>query len=157
VEVVLDKVKSELNDLAANGALHEILEIKDVHFGDPGNIPVHMYPFIVVEPSTDELDSETTGYEIRNLALTITVFIIAPDHYNPDEPEASGDRVLIQAATEIRKWFMRYSNRRLDWMPDVRHVVVPRIVYDIPPRRGITRVKTATVEMTVQKQYSRQQ
>jgi hypothetical protein len=159
MELVTDKLISELNDWStkpqADGGIADILKIESVYFGDPGIIPVWLYTAIMVQPIVDDPASETTGYEIRNLELLITLVINSTEFFDKDVEEATGDRKLVQAAGSMRAWLRRVANRRLDGEAgNVREVVVDATRYMVEVRGSVI-AKSAQLTLTVNKQYDK--
>jgi hypothetical protein len=159
MEQVVDKIIAELNSIAetpvADGGIAEILKIESVYYGDPGIIPVWLYPAILEQPIRDAPLSETTGYEIRNLEILISLIINSTEFFEKDVEEAKGDRKLTQAADAIRKWLRRVANRRLDGEAgNVREVAVDATNYMVEVRGSVI-AKSAQITLTVNKQYEK--
>lgn len=159
MEIVVDKVISELTLLSetssSDGGIADILKVESVYFGDPGIIPVWLYPAILVQPIRDAPVSETTGYEIRNLEVLISLIIDSREFFEKDAEEAKGDRKLTQAAGAMRQWLRRVANRRLDGEAgSVREVAVDATNYMVEVR-GQVIAKSAQLTLTVNKQYDK--
>jgi hypothetical protein len=160
MEQVIDKLRSELTTLSetseSDGGIAEILAIQSIYFGDPGIIPVWLYPAILVQPIRDAPVSETTGYEIRNLEVLISLIIDSREFFEKDVEEAKGDRKLTQAALAMRKWLRRTANRRLDGEAgNVREVAVDATNYMVEVRGSVI-AKSAQLTLAVNKQYQRE-
>ncbi len=161
MELVTDKLIRELTALseqpALSGGISDILDIKVIYFGDPGIVPVWLYPMITVQPIRDAPVSETTGYEVRNLEVMITLAIDSREFFDKDAEEAKGDRKLTQAAQSMRLWLRRTANRNLDGEAgQVREVAVDAINYT-PEVRGSVITKSAQLTLSANKQYQRQE
>jgi hypothetical protein len=158
---IADKIVAEIQSMSEIDAdemgLVGILDLKGVNMGDPGILPVHMFPFAYVEAVVDEDGGETMGRYKRDYTFDITLMLNYPEHYEQDSTDRPGERQLILAGTAIRDWFMRYSNRRLDWMPNVIAVFVPEVRYDTPSRPGSVRIRSARIRLTVRIQHGRVQ
>src|SRR5688500_10297820 len=157
MELVVDKVRQELTALSETpsdeGGIADILGIESIYFGDPGIIPVWLYPAILVQPISDAPVSETTGYEIRNLQVLISLIINSTEFFEKDVEEAKGDRKLTQAALAMRRWLRRTANRRLDGEAgNVREVAVDATNYMVEVRGSVI-AKSAQVTLIVNKQY----
>lgn len=160
MEQVIDKLRSELTLLSEtpsdDGGIADIIGIQSIYFGDPGIIPVWLYPTITVQPTRDAPVGETTGYEVRNLEILISLVIDSREFFEKDVEEAKGDRRLVQAALAMRKWLRRTANRRLDGEAgNVREVVVDTTNY-MGEVRGSVIAKSAQLTLTVNKQYQRE-
>lgn len=159
MEEVTDKIVSEITLFhetpQADGGCQDILEIAAVYFGDPGVIPVNSYPCFTVQPEQDVPVSETTGYEVRDLRLLITLLIDARDFFNADALEATGDRQIVRTMGLLRKWLRRTANRRLDDMEGVREVQVASTDYLVQVRDEVV-AKSAQISLTVNRQYRRE-
>ncbi len=160
MEAVIDKLRSELTALSeaseSDGGIAEILEIQSIYYGDPGIIPVWLYPAILVQPISDAPVSETTGYEVRNLQVLISLVIDSREFFEKDVEEAKGDRKLTQAALAMRKWLRRTANRRLDGEAgNVREVAVDATNYMVEVRGSVI-AKSAQLTLAVNKQYQRE-
>jgi hypothetical protein len=159
MEEVTDKLVSELGLFkdadSADGGCADILTIEAVYFGDPGVIPVNSYPCFTVQPEMDEPDSETTGYEVRNLRILITLLIDAREYFNASVEEASGDRKLVQTMGLLRAWLRRTANRRMDGLTGVREVAISRTDYLVQVRDDVV-AKSAQTNVTVNRQYRRE-
>lgn len=161
MEAVVDKILKELKLFSAapeaEGGISNIFDIEDYYFGDPGIIPEYNYPVFLVQPVRDTPTSETTGYEIRNLQILITLAIDAREFFDADSEDANGDRRLARAAALLRRWLRRTANRQLDGEAgQVREVGVTEVNY-LPELRGNVITKTAQLTLTVIKQYPRQE
>lgn len=159
MEAVTDKLVAELTlfkDAASvDGGCSDIMSIEAVYFGDPGVIPVNSYPCFTVQPEQDVPVSETTGYEVRNLRLLITLLIDAREYFNASVDEANGDRKLVETMGLLRKWLRRTANRRLDGLDGVREVAVSSTDYLVQVREDVV-AKSAQINVTVNKQYARE-
>src|SRR5574338_298806 len=142
MELVVDKLISELNSFAetssADGGIADIIKVESVYFGDPGIIPVWLYPAILVQPIRDAPVSETTGYEIRNLEVLISLIIDSREFFDKNVEEAKGDRQLTEAAGAMRRWLRSVANRRLDGEAgQVREVAVDATNYAVEVRGSV--------------------
>jgi hypothetical protein len=160
MEAVTDKLIAELKTFSEtaqeDGGLVGILDIQSIYFGDPGIIPVYLYPAIFVQPMRDDPVGETTGYEIRGLEILLSLEIDAREFFDMTVEEAKGDRQLTQAATAMRKWLRRVANRRLDGEAgNVREVAIDNIAYN-PAARGTVITKSAQLTAAVNKQYPKE-
>lgn len=158
VEEIVDKVIEDLNTIIAtsvdDGGIEEIMTVEAVYFGDPGVIPVNSYPCFLVQPVRDVPDIETTGYEVRDLEVLITLLIDAREFFEATPLEASGDRQLVQAIERVRYWFRRDSKRSLDSLTGVREVKATAAEYNVQVRGGVI-AKAAQVTLRVNQQRSR--
>jgi hypothetical protein len=156
MEQVIDKLRAELTTfsetLAEDGGCADILNIQAVYFGDPGLIPSILYPCFTVEPTRDDPESETTGYDVRSLQASITVLIDARDYFDATVDEADGDRRLVQTMQRLQRWLRTVANRHLDDQEGVREVRITRVEYT-GQVRGEVISKTAQVFVEVDKQY----
>jgi hypothetical protein len=159
MEQVVDKLVAELNTFkataSASGGCSDVLNIEAVYWGDPGLIPSELYPCFTVEPVRDAPEKETTGYEIRDLVVTITVLIDLREYFDSSVDEAEGDRKLVQTMSLLQRWLRRTANRQMDGLAGVREVKVSSTDYN-GQVRGSVIAKTAQVSLTVNRQYSRQ-
>jgi hypothetical protein len=159
MEAVIDKVVSELTTFkdtdSADGGCSDIMTIEAVYFGDPGVIPVNSYPCFVVQPVRDRPDIETTGYEVRDLEILVSLLIDAREFFDATPLEATGDRAMVQVIERVRRWFRRDSNRSLDGLSGVREVKVTAADYNVQVRGGVI-AKAAQVTLIVNQQRPRQ-
>ena len=161
MEQVVDKVIRELDAFSktstADGGMAGIMDIEAIYFGDPGILPIYNYPAFTVQPIRDAPVSETTGYEVRNLEVLITLAIDAREFFDKDVEEATGDRKLVQVAFALRRWLRRTANRQLDGEAgQVREVAVSDTNYVAEARDPVI-AKSAQLTLTVNKQYQRQE
>lgn len=159
MEAVVDKLIEELetfsNTSSADGGIEDIIKIEAVYFGDPGIIPQWLYPAILVQPIRDAPVSETTGYEIRNLEVLISLIIDSREFFEKDVEEAKGDRKLTQAAGAMRQWLRRTANRQLDGEAGkVREVAIDATNYMVEVRGSVI-AKSAQLTLTANKQYDK--
>lgn len=159
MEQVTDKLIAELTLFkdadAVDGGCADIMTIEAVYFGDPGVIPVNSYPCFTVQPVQDTPQEETTGYEVRDLTVLITLLIDAREYFNADALEANGDRKLVQTMGNLRAWLRRTANRRMDGLAGVREVKVTSTEYLVQVRDSVV-AKSAQVSVTVNRQYARE-
>ena len=159
MEQVTDKLVAELTLFSKTpgdeGGCADIMDIAAVYFGDPGVIPVNSYPCFTVQPERDAPVTETTGYEIRDLHILVTLLIDAREFFNLEAIEATGDRQLVQVMTKLRAWLRRTANRRLDSMEGVREVAISSTDYLVQVRDSIV-AKSAQTNVTVNRQYRRE-
>lgn len=158
METITDKLISEVDAwkdaMASDGGVADVLPIASVYFGDPGVLPTYAYPAVTVLGTRDAPESETTGYEVVDLTFLVSIMIDAREFFNASVEEATGDRMLVRAASSLRRWLRRESNRTLDGT--VRDVKVLTTQY-APEVRGEVIVKSAQLTLVVQTQYPRQQ
>jgi len=159
MEEIIDKWVSELETFKdtdnEDGGCADILTIEAVYFGDPGIIPVNSYPCFTVAPVRDAPDMETTGYQVRNNEVLITLLIDAREYFDADVLEATGDRKMVEVMENLQKWFRRDSKRSLDGLYGVREVVVTSTDYMVQVRGSII-AKSASVTLLVNQQRNRQ-
>ena len=159
MEAVIDKLVAEATAFKstpeADGGCSDILDIQAVYFGDPGLIPAALYPCVTVEPVRDAPVSETTGFDVRDLEVTVTVLIDAREYFDSTVDEADGDRQLVKTVSLLQRWLRRTANRQLDGLAGVREVKVQSTDY-MGQVRGSVVAKSAQVSLLVNKQYSRQ-
>lgn len=159
MEAVVDKIVAELEAFVATNAVDggcaDILTVEAVYFGDPGVIPVQSYPCFVTQPVRDVPVSETTGYEVRDLEVMVTLLIDAREYFEADTLEAMGDRKMVQVMENLRRWFRRDSNRSLDGLAGVREVRVSATDYMVQVRGSVI-AKSAQITLMVNQQRQRQ-
>jgi len=160
MEEVVDVIVSELTSLkdttSANGGCSDIMTIEAVYWGDPGIIPVNSYPCFTVQPVRDLPDIETTGYEVRDLEVLITLLIDSREYWDATVLEATGDRQLVQVMEKVRNWFRTDTNRSLGGLMGTREVRASTTDYMVQVR-GSVLAKSAQVTLTVNKQRQREQ
>jgi hypothetical protein len=156
MEQVIDRLIAEIKAMIAlprtSDGISDVLEVKDVYFGDPGVIPQSLMPAIIVEPKSESPDAETTGYDRRSLNVDILLMIDARQFFELDSSEAIGDRILVQAAELIARWFRQQDKRQLDGL--VIDTIVVDTTYDVEPR-GNAIVKTGRVSLMISKGFAR--
>jgi hypothetical protein len=159
MEEIVDKIVSELTTLSGldvvDGGFADLVTVEAVYFGDPGLLPVNSYPCFLVQPIRDTPDIETTGYEVRNLEIQVTLLIDAREFFDATPLEATGDRMMIKVMERVRNWFRRDSNRSLDGLEGVREVKATAADYNIQVRGGVI-AKAAQVTLLINQQRSRQ-
>lgn len=159
MEEVTDKLVAELtlfkDATSEDGGCSDILTIEAVYFGDPGVIPVNSYPCFTVQPEQDVPVSETTGYEVRDLRLLITLLIDAREFFDASVLEATGDRQIVKTMGLMRKWLRRTANRQLDGLEGVREVQIASTDYLVQVRDDVI-AKSAQTNVTVNRQYRRE-
>lgn len=160
MEQVVDAIVTELTQLkdtpSSLGGCSDIMTIEAVYWGDPGIIPVNSYPCFTVQPVRDLPDIETTGYEVRDLEVLITLLIDSREYWDATVLEATGDRQLVQVMEKVRNWFRTDTNRHLDGLAGTREVSASSTDYMVQVR-GSVLAKSAQVTLTVNKQRERQQ
>jgi hypothetical protein len=160
MESVVDAVVSELETFIATtsayGGCSDILTIEAVYWGDPGIIPVNSYPSFTVQPIRDAPDIETTGYEVRDLEVLVTLLIDSRAFWDATVLEATGDRQLVKVMEKVRNWFRRDHNRSLSGLVGVRELKASATDYMVQVR-GSVLAKSAQVTLTVNKQRQREQ
>jgi hypothetical protein len=156
MEVVIDKIIEEvklfIETPEAEGGVSDILPVQSVYFGDPGYIPVSLFPAITVEPVDDRPTGGSTGFDERELQIAVSFNIDARIFYDSNEDEASGDRMLVRAAFLLRRWLERRSNRTLDGY--VSNIEVEEVEY-LRYLRGEIVTKTARTTLVATKRYPR--
>lgn len=160
MEDVVDAVVAELetfrNTTSSNGGCSDIMDIEAVYWGDPGIIPVNSYPCFTVQPVRDLPDLETTGYEVRNLEVLISLLVDSRQYWDATVLEATGDRQLVQVMEKVRNWFRTDTNRHLRGLLGTREVAASGTDYMVQVR-GSVLAKSAQVTLTVNKQRQREQ
>jgi hypothetical protein len=156
MEEVIDRIIAEIKAMIAlpksSDGIADVIEIKDVYFGDPGVIPQSLMPAIIVEPKSEVPTAETTGYDRRSINVDIMLMIDARQYFEVDSSEAIGDRILVQSAELIARWFRMKDKRQLDGL--VIDTVVLDTTYDVEPR-GNAIVKTGRVSLMISKGFAR--
>lgn len=159
MEEIIDKLIAEVGLWSqadvADGGIADFITINSVYFGDPGILPVYSYPAVTVQAAQDQPESETTGYENFDHSLIISILIDAREFFDASVEEATGDRQLVKAASSLRRWLRRDSNRTLDSLSGVRQLKVETTDY-VPEVRGEVITKSAQLTLVVNKQYQRQ-
>jgi hypothetical protein len=156
MEALIDKLSEEVlawsQTPTAEGGIADDLDIQAIYFGDPGVIPVSLYPCVTVEPEVDDPLSETTGYDTRELRVVISIHIDARNYFDSGVDEAMGDRLLVRATNSLRRWFSRRSRRTMDghW----RALAVQETEYRARARADVV-AKTARTTLIVTKNYQR--
>lgn len=152
IDKLIEEVTAFVNAPTAEGGIADDLEIRAIYFGDPGVIPVSLYPCVTVEPEMDDPDSETTGYDTRELRVVISFHIDARNYFDVDADEAMGDRLLVRAALALRAWFSRRSKRTMQdhW----RDIKVLDTEYRARNRETVV-AKSARTTLLVTKNYIR--
>jgi hypothetical protein len=160
MEEVVDAIVSELELFkdtdSADGGCADILTIEAVYWGDPGIIPVNSYPAFTVQPVRDLPDIETTGYEVRDLEILVTLLIDSRAFWDATVLEATGDRQLVQVMEKVRNWFRTDHNRSLGGLAGTRELSATGTDYMVQVR-GSVLAKSAQVTLTVNKQRQREQ
>jgi hypothetical protein len=78
--------------------------------------------------------------------------IDARQYFELDSSEALGDRILVQTAEQISRWFRKSEKRQLDGL--VSDTMVVDTTYDVEPR-GNAIVKTSRVSLMISKGFAR--
>lgn len=160
MEDVVDAIVAELelfkDTTSASGGCSDIMTIEAVYWGDPGIIPVNSYPCFTVQPVQDLPDIETTGYEVRDLQILITLLIDSREYWDATVLEVTGDRKLVQVMEKVRNWFRTDHNRSLSGLVGTREVKASATDYMVQVR-GSVLAKSAQVTLTVNKQRWREQ
>lgn len=158
METTIDKIISEVKLWSqadsADGGIADDLTLNSIYFGDPGILPAYAYPAVTVQGTVDETESETTGWEAVDLTVVVSILIDAREFFDVSVEEATGDRNLVKAASSLRRWLRRDSNRSLDGT--VRQLKVLTTDY-APEVRGEVITKSAQLTLVINKQYQRQQ
>jgi hypothetical protein len=158
MEDVVDAIVSDLETLVATsspyGGVSDIMTVEAVYFGDPLTLPVNSYPCFIVQPVKDSPDKETTGYEVRDLQILVTLLADAREFFDATPLEATGDRKLVQVMERVRNWFRRDSRRSLNGLEGVREVRATTAEYNVQVRGGVI-AKSAQVTLLVNQQRSR--
>ena len=159
MESVIDKVILDIGLMAAtlesDGGFEESLPLKAVYFGDPGVIPGSLYPCATVEAISNTSDSESTGFDKRDLVVAITLHIDAREFFDSAADEATGDRALVRASFQVEKWFRRRAKRTLDGLQGVNNVSVQGTAYPRPQYRRPVITKSSRTTLLVRKSYAR--
>lgn len=156
MEAIIDGVIAEIQTLtelpSSEGGLSDVLELKAIYFGDPGVIPVSLYPCATVEPDDTVPESKTTGYDTLVNRVVVSFHIDARNYFDTGADEAMGDRMLVKAASLLRLWFAKTSVRTKEgsW----RSVEVEDTAYRAR-NRETTVAKSARTTLTVHKNYVR--
>lgn len=152
VDAVIEEVREITEKPSAEGGISDILEIQAIYFGDPGVIPVSLYPCATVEPDDDSPQDETTGYDTRVLRVVVSFHIDARNYFDVGADEAMGDRILVQAASLLRAHFSKRTVRNKDtkW----RDVRVLDTEYRVRNRETAI-AKSARTVLLVRKNYQR--
>jgi len=160
MEDVVNSIVTELelfkDTASAAGGCSDILTIEAVYWGDPGVIPVNSYPCFTVQPVRDLPDIETTGYEVRDLEVLVTLLIDSRAFWDATVLEATGDRVMVQVMEKVRNWFRTDHNRSLSGLGGTREVRASATDYMVQVRGSVI-AKSAQVTLTVNKQRQREQ
>lgn len=160
MEDIVDAIVAELETFrvtdSAAGGCSDILTIEAVYWGDPGIIPVNSYPAFTVQPVRDLPDIETTGYEVRDHEVLITLLIDSREYWDASTLEATGDRQLVQVMEKVRNWFRTDHNRSLSGLAGTREVRASGVDYMMQVRGSVI-AKSAQVTLTVNKQRQREQ
>lgn len=160
MEDVVDAIVAELELFkdadSASGGCADILTIEAVYWGDPGIIPVNSYPAFTVQPVRDVPDIETTGYEVRDLEVLVTLLIDSRAFWDATVLEATGDRQLVQVMEKVRNWFRTDHNRSLGGLSGTRELKASATDYMVQVR-GSVLAKSAQITLTVNKQRQRVQ
>lgn len=159
MEEIVDAIIAELKifkDTASSaGGCSDILSIAAVYWGDPGILPINSYPALIAQPVNDRPDIETTGYEVRDFAVLVTVLIDSRPFFDASVQEATGDRQIVRVMNALRNWFRTDHNRSLSGQLGVREVVASGTDYLVQVRGSVI-AKSAQVTLTVNKQRQRQ-
>jgi len=124
MEEVLDAIVAQINILADTprsdgGFQDEILLVDDVWFGDPKILPAQNYPFIYVEPVTDEKTSETTQSITRRLTIRVGVVVDPTEYWSEAEVvETSGSREMVRTIESIQRRFEKKTIRNVGDLAD---------------------------------------
>ncbi len=160
MENVVDAIISEIELFRDtdkdDGGCADILTIEAVYWGDIGVLPVNSYPAFIVQPVRDLPDIETTGYEVRDLEVLITLLIDSRAYWDASVSEATGDRQMVQTMERLRKWFRSDHNRSLSGLDGVREVKASSTDYMVQVRGSVI-AKSAQVTLTVNQQNTREQ
>lgn len=160
MEDIVDSIVAELEEFkdtdSSLGGCADILTIEAVYWGDPGIIPVNSYPAFTVQPVRDLPDIETTGYEVRDHEVLITLLIDSREYWDASVLDATGDRQLVQVMEKARNWFRTDTNRSLSGLSGTREVKASGVDYMMQVR-GSVLAKSAQVTLTVNKQRQREQ
>ena len=150
----IDALIQELQTLVDTTPFQSVMEMEtEVKFGDPGLVLATEYPYIYVQPISDNPRSETigrTGWDTRVLQIEIGVVIDQSEYYDPDNNEISGLRELLEASSLIRGELRRLQKRSLGGQ--VQTVAVSSTNYE-PQLRGDAFVAVARTMLGVEKRY----
>lgn len=159
MESVIDAIIQELQTFAettsAEGGCEDILTIEAFYFGDPGIIPVNSYPCFTVQADRDIPESETTGYDVRDHYIYVTLLIDSREYWDATAQEATGDRQMVQVMENLRLWLRRAAKRQLDGLGGVRELKIEQADYFISVRDSVV-AKSAQLQLLVNRQYARQ-
>jgi hypothetical protein len=159
MEAVVDEIVASLTTFkdtdSASGGCADLMTIEAVYWGDPGVIPVNSYPAFLVQPVRDLPDIETTGYEVRDLEVLVTLVVDSRAFWDATVLEATADRQMVQVMEKVRNWFRRDSTRSLNGLTGVREVVASATDYMVQVRGSVI-AKSAQVTLTVNKQRGRE-
>jgi len=160
MENIVDAIVAELelfkDTNTAGGGCADILTIEAVYWGDPGILPVNSYPAFTVQPVRDLPDIETTGYEVRDHEVLVTLLIDSRSYWDASTLEATGDRQLVQVMEKVRNWFRTDHNRSLSGLGGTREVTASGTDYMMQVRGSVI-AKSAQVTLTVNQQRQRTQ
>lgn len=159
MENVVDAIVAELEVFkdtdSDQGGCSDLIHIEAVYWGDPGIIPVNSYPAFLVQPVRDLPDIETTGYEVRDLEVLVTLVIDSRSYWDATVLEATGDRTMVQVMEKVRNWFRTDHNRQLNGLEGTREVKASATDYMVQVRGSVI-AKSAQVTFTVNKQRERE-
>lgn len=155
VDAIVSSLETFKNTDSADGGCADILFVEAVYWGDPGIIPVNSYPAFLVQPVRDLPDIETTGYEVRDLEVLVTLVVDSRAYWDASVLEANADRKMVQVMEKVRNWFRRDSTRSLNGLLGVREVVASATDYMVQVRGSVI-AKSAQVTLTVNKQRGRE-
>lgn len=156
MEAIIDAVIEEITAMtelpSSEGGISDVLELRAIYFGDPGVIPVSLYPCATVEPDDTVPEAKTTGYDTLVNRVVVSFHIDARNYFDSSVDEAMGDRLLVKTASLFRAWFAKTSVRTKEgsW----RSVEVEDTQYRAR-NRETTVAKSARTTLTVHKNYQR--
>lgn len=152
INAVIAEVEAFAQTQSEDGGCADILQLNAVYFGDPGIVPVRMYPCAMVDASSETPISESTGHDRRKLSLIVSLNIDAREYFDKDADEALGDRALVRASFALGRWFRRREARTLGGL------VLDTKVEDIdftPIQRGPVITKSSRTTLVIDRTYPR--
>lgn len=153
----LVRVKSIIEEMAAldstSGGFLDIIEIRQVVFGDPPKIQTNLYPIILVEPDDTGSGGETTGYYKREHRITVSVFLNAPEYFSRNQDTIISKDTLSKVIGIIDAWFQNNSRRVLEGLPGVESINFVGADYSVQRRLASANVKGASITFEVLRKY----
>ena len=167
MEEVVDATIEALEDIRQNyfvpsesayfdDAFHAYTETK---FGDPGLVHVQEYPFMFVDPVTDQPDIETVGlagYDVRTHIVRIGFVVDVSDYFDPSVSELTGLRQVTKVMDILNRQFRRFARRTLGNLEGTRKVTVSTTEYK-PTLQDETFVMIGLITLGVERQYNHEE